>query len=77
MDSGHASRWEVDDAETGVVIDGSNATLRPLRPNDLLLAAYYDSSSLAAVSKGGNQLIFLTFEDQYDATYRTGIGSTT
>lgn len=65
-----------DDVANGVVIDGDDATLRPIRPDALLLATYYDPSSLAPVSSSGNQLIFLTFEDEYEATYSAGIGST-
>ena len=75
-----AARSAVDDdndpSPKGTVI-GDRAFLRPIQPDALVLAAYYDPESLAPVSKSGNQLIFVTFEDIYDANYSAGLGSTT
>jgi len=61
----------------GSIIDGERAILKLIRPSSALLAAYYDPSTLAPVQNGGNQLIFLTFEDRYDPTWTAVIGSTT
>jgi hypothetical protein len=61
----------------GSVIDGEHAILKLIRPSSALLAAYYDPATLAPVENGGNQLIFLTFEDRYDPTWTAAIGSTT
>lgn len=63
--------------ERGAVIDGSDSSFSPIRAPGYLLAAYYDPASLAPVSSSGNQLIFLSFEDEYEPTYRATIGSTT
>jgi hypothetical protein len=65
-------------AELGDVIDGSdNARLQNIRPTAVLLAAYYDPGTLAPVADGGNQLVFVNFEDEYQPTYGATIGSTT
>lgn len=61
----------------GSVIDGDRAILKLIRPGSAMLAAYYDPSTLAPVQNGGNQLVFLTFEDRYDPTWTAVIGSTT
>ena len=61
----------------GSIIDGDRAILKLIRPGSAVLAAYYDPSTLAPVQNGGNQLIFLTFEDRYDPTWTAVIGSTT
>jgi hypothetical protein len=61
----------------GSVIDGDRAILKLIRPSSALLAAYYDPATLAPVQNGGNQLIFLTFEDRYDPNWAAVIGSTT
>lgn len=67
-----------DVAELGDVIDGSdNARLQNIRPISAQLAAYYDPSSLAPVEDGGNQLVFINFEDDYQPRYGATIGSTT
>lgn len=65
-------------AEVGDVIDGSNnARLQNIRPESALLAAYYDPRSLAPVENGGNQLVFINFEDDYSPRLGATIGSTT
>ena len=65
-------------ADVGDVIDGSNnARLQNIRPQSALLAAYYDPRSLAPVQNGGNQLVFINFEDDYSPRFGATIGSTT
>ena len=65
-------------ADVGDVIDGSNnARLQNIRPQSALLAAYYDPRSLAPVQNGGNQLVFINFEDDYSPRLGATIGSTT
>ncbi len=59
------------------VIDGVNVRLQFIRPLSATLSAYYDPTTLAPVGNGGNQLIFINFEDEYAPTYRAAIGSTT
>lgn len=47
----------------GSVIDNQTVSLRPIRSAGLELAAYYDPDDLAPTALGGNQLIFVNFED--------------
>jgi hypothetical protein len=61
----------------GSVLDGDRAIFKVIRPESALLSAYYDPASLAPVQNGGNQLIFVNFEDRYDPTWFAVIGSTT
>ena len=61
----------------GTIVDGNTAKFSPIRNAALVLPAYYDPASLAPVADGGNQLIFVNFEDHYDSTYGAAIGSTT
>lgn len=75
-----AARSAVDDDNDPSPKDtviGDRAFLRPIQPDGLVLAAYYDPESLAPVGKSGNQLIFINFEDHYDTNYSLDIGSTT
>jgi hypothetical protein len=53
----------------GTVIDGTIVALRPIQPNELDLAAYYDPDDLAPVGQGGNQLIFVSFADDPGVPY--------
>jgi hypothetical protein len=61
----------------GSVLDGENAIFKVIRPSTALLAAYYDPATLAPVEDGGNQLVFVNFEDRYDPNWFAVIGSTT
>lgn len=47
----------------GAAIDGESVLLRAIRPDRVSLAAYYDPATLASPELGGNQLIFLSFND--------------
>lgn len=65
-------------ADVGDVIDGSNnARLQNIRPSSAVLAAFYDPRSLAPAQNGGNQLVFINFEDDYSPRFGARIGSTT
>lgn len=67
-----------DPAQLGDVIDGSDkARLQNIRPQTAVLAAYYDPLTLAPIEEGGNQLVFINFEDDYHPPYGATIGSTT
>ena len=50
-------------AERGATIDGESVLLRALRPDRVHLATYYAPDTLQAPEQGGNQLIFLSFND--------------
>lgn len=47
----------------GTVIDGTTVKLRTIRPERLTLAVFYDPATLQPAADGGNQLIFLSFDD--------------
>jgi hypothetical protein len=49
--------------QSGTLIDGSNVVLEQLRPAAVELAIYHDPASLDAAADGGNQLIFVSFDD--------------
>ena len=53
----------------GTVIDGTSVLLVSIQPLNAHLAAYYNPESLAPASLGGNQLIFVSFEDVSGETY--------
>ncbi len=59
------------------VIDGNPVRFQPVRASTALLAGYYNPDSLAPAANGGNQLIFINFEDVYQPTYGVTSGSTT
>ncbi len=61
---------------TGTLIDGNTVRLRPIQPSSAHLATYYDPDSLESPSSGGNQLIFVTFEDVPGDTYSAQVGVT-
>ena len=47
----------------GTPIDGESVLLRAIRPDRLSLATYYDPDTLQSPEQGGNQIIFLSFND--------------
>lgn len=59
----------VDAPERGVVIDGTQVLLPPIQPAAADLAVYYDPDSLAPAPLGGNQIVFVTFEDVVGTPY--------
>lgn len=61
----------------GTRIDGSTVLLSVIQPTNAHLALYYDPTTLASASIGGNQLIFVTFEDVPGETYSAQVGVTT
>jgi hypothetical protein len=60
----------------GAVIDNQTVSLRPIRAAGLDLAAYYDPDDLAPAEGGGNQLVFLNFEDVAGLPLRVQVGAT-
>jgi len=60
----------------GTVIDGVSVLLEPIQPLNADLAVYYNPDSLASPSLGGNQLIFINFEDVADSTYAAHAATT-
>ena len=59
------------------VIDYQNVSLQPIQPVALELAAYYNPNDLAPESAGGNQLIFVNFEDRIGPSTGVQVGATT
>jgi len=53
----------------GVVIDGTKVLLPPIQPSAADLAVFYDPDSLAPAALGGNQIVFVTFEDNVGAPF--------
>lgn len=61
----------------GDLIDGVIATFQRISPDTARIAGYYDPTSLAPPTIGGNQLIFVNFEDSYAPAFGAASGSTT
>lgn len=61
----------------GVAIDNQTVLLQPIQPTAVELSAYYNPNDLAPESSGGNQLIFLNFEDAIGLPLRVVVGATT
>lgn len=47
----------------GTVIDGAALLLDQIRPDAVELAVYHDPDTLESASAGGNQLVFVSFDD--------------
>jgi len=47
----------------GTVIDGATVLLDQIRPDVVELAAYHDPDTLERAAEGGNQLVFVSFDD--------------
>ena len=60
----------------GTVIDGTSILLPPIQPSAADLAVYYNPDSLAPAEAGGNQVIFVTFEDAVGVPYAATRGAT-
>jgi hypothetical protein len=60
----------------GSVIDNQTVSLRPIRAAGLELAAFYNPDDLAPAETGGNQLVFLNFEDVVGLPLRVQVGAT-
>lgn len=61
----------------GTTIGPATATLQLIQPKTALLAAYYDPTTLAPVTSGGNQLVFINFTDTYGPAYGAASATTT
>ncbi len=73
----HKPRETPPPPDLGSVIDGTDVALPPIQPASANLAAYFDPDGLAPASEGGNQLIFISFEDVPGAQYVAQSASTT
>ena len=62
---------------SGTLIDGTTVRLRPIQPTGASLAVYNNPDSLESPAIGGNQLIFVNFEDLPGETYSAQSGVTT
>ncbi|MEO6026698.1 MAG: hypothetical protein ABIR79_07530 [Candidatus Binatia bacterium] len=62
--------------ERGTVIDGTSILLPPIQPSAADLAVYYDPDSLAPAALGGNQVVFVTFDDTVGVPYGATRGTT-
>lgn len=60
----------------GDEIDGSSVMLPPIQPTNAHLAVYYNPETLAPPSAGGNQLVFIAFEDVPGVTYSAQVSVT-
>jgi hypothetical protein len=63
--------------ELGSVIDNATVSLHPIRPAALELASYYNPDNLAPEGDGGNQIIFMNFEDVPGPPLTVQVGETT
>jgi hypothetical protein len=63
--------------DPGTVIDGTTVVLPPIQPTNAHLAVYYNPETLAPASLGGNQLIFIAFEDVPGEIYSAQVAATT
>lgn len=63
--------------DRGTVIDGNAILLPPIQPSAADLAVYYDPDTLAPAALGGNQVIFVTFEDAVGVPYAAKSAATT
>jgi hypothetical protein len=63
--------------QPGTVIDGTSVALTPIQPGTAELAAYFNPDTLAPAALGGNQLIFINFDDVPGLPYQAKVGSTT
>jgi hypothetical protein len=61
----------------GTVIDGTSVALTPIQPATAELAAYFNPDTLAPAAQGGNQLVFINFDDVPGVPYQAKAGSTT
>lgn len=62
---------------TGDVIDGENVLLRAVRPESVVLPLYFDPDSLDPAELDGNQIVFLTFNDEPGIPFRATARGTT
>lgn len=55
--------------DRGTIVDGTKVLFPPIQPSAADLAVYYDPDSLAPAAQGGNQIVFVTFEDAVGVPY--------
>lgn len=61
----------------GDVIDGESVLLRAIRPESVVLPLYFDPDSLDPAELDGNQMVFLSFNDEPGVPYRPSPRATT
>jgi hypothetical protein len=60
----------------GTVIDATGVLLPAVQPTSAHLAAYYNPETLEPAGLGGNQLVFIAFEDVLSETYAAQVAVT-
>ena len=60
---------KVPSPDRGTIIDGTSVLLPPIQPSAADLPVYFNPDSLAPAELGGNQIIFVTFEDVVGVPY--------
>lgn len=60
----------------GTVINGTTVQLTPIQPIRLDIPGYYNPTTLAPVALGGNQIIFVNFEDTAGANFAAVVSAT-
>lgn len=61
----------------GAIIDGEQVRLQAIAPVTSDLSVYYDPETLQPASDGGNQIIFVSFNDDLGTPYMASAASTT
>ncbi len=61
----------------GDVIDGESVLLRAVRPEGVVLPLYFDPDSLDPAELDGNQIVFLSFNDEPGIPFRASARGTT
>jgi hypothetical protein len=62
--------------DRGTIIDGSKVLFPPIQPSAADLAVYYNPDLLAPAALGGNQIVFVTFEDKIGVPFGVKNAST-
>lgn len=62
--------------DRATVIDGTQILFPPIQPSAADLAVYYDPDLLAPATLGGNQIVFVTFEDKVGVPFGVKKSST-
>lgn len=63
--------------DPGTVIDGDFVRFQTIAPVTSDLSVYYDPETLQPASEGGNQIIFISFDDDAGTPYAASAASTT
>ncbi len=63
--------------DPGTIIDGDLVRFQTISPVTSDLSVYYDPETLQPASEGGNQIIFISFDDDVGTPYTASAASTT